>query len=61
VKYKDGESDVSVTLKEDLSITELRVVSPQLTAIMRPQFTKTPKGYLINAFSGEYQYANDAA
>ena len=61
VKYKDGQSDVSVTLKEDLTITELRVISPQLTAIMRPRFAKTAKGYLINEFSGEYQYANDAA
>ena len=61
VKYKDGQSDVSVTLKEDLTIVELRVVSPQLTAIMRPQFAKTANGYLIKEFSGEYQYANDAA
>jgi hypothetical protein len=61
VKYKDGQSDVSVTLKEDLAITDLRVVSPELTATMRPQFTKTAKGYLISAFMGEYQYAKDAA
>jgi len=58
VKYKEGPSDVSANVKEDLTVTELLVISPELTAVMRPQFTKTPKGYLITEFSGEYQYAN---
>lgn len=59
VKYKEDKSDVSVTLKDDLTISDLLVVSPELTANMRPQFTKTPRGYLITSFGGEYQFANN--
>lgn len=58
--FNDGSSDVALTLREDLTVLEAKVVNSQLNATMRPQFTKIEKGFLITQIDSDYKLPNDA-
>jgi len=59
--FKEGSSDVSLTLREDLTVSEAKVVSSDLTATMRPQFSKTDKGFLLVKIDSDYKLPGDAS
>jgi len=59
--FKDDSSDVALTLREDLTIAEAKVVSPQFTATMRPLFSKSEKGFLITQIDTDYKLPTDTA
>lgn len=59
--FKEGSDDVSLTLRDDLTVSEAKVVSQELTATMRPQFAKTDKGFLLVKIDSDYRLAADAA
>src|SRR5215475_3228663 len=59
--FKEDTSDVNLTLRENLTIAEAKVVSPQLDVSMRPQFSKTEKGFLITQIDSDYKLPNDPA
>ena len=59
--FKEGSDDVSLTLRDDLTVSEAKVISSQLTATMRPQFLKTEKGFLLVKIDSDYKLAADAA
>ncbi len=59
--FKEGSSDVSLTLRENLTVSEAKVVSSELTATMRPQFSKTEKGFLLIKIESDYKLPSDTA
>jgi hypothetical protein len=58
ITYKEGDFNVTTTMKKDFAITDLLVTGPAFTASLKPQFTKTDKGFLINGYQGNYQFAS---
>ncbi len=55
LSYKDGSSDVLTIMKKDLTITSIKVVSPEFVSSLRPQFTRTAKGFILSGYSADYQ------
>lgn len=59
--FKEGTDDVALTLREDLTVSEAKVTTAQLSATMRPQFSKTEKGFLVTQIDSDYKLAGDTA
>src|SRR5262249_33086615 len=53
--FSDGSDDVALTLREDLTVSEAKVSSPQFNATMRPLFSKTERGFLITQIDTDYK------
>jgi len=60
LSFKEEGSDVVLTLQQDLTVAEAKVVSPQINVTMRPLFSKTPKGFLVTQIESDYRLPNDA-
>lgn len=54
LSYKDGSSDVVTFMSKDLTITEIKVISPEFISIVQPQMTKTAKGFVLTSYAGDY-------
>jgi len=56
--YKQGQFDTTTTMTKDFAIKEMDVAGPEFRGSMKPQFTKTDKGFLITAYDSTYQSAS---
>ncbi len=54
LSYKEGTADVVTSMGKDFAISELKVTTAEFTSSIRPQFTRTAKGFLINAYQADY-------
>jgi len=52
--YKEGSAAVSTTLTKEFAISELKVSTPAFNSLIKPQFLKTPKGYLVTGYEATY-------
>jgi len=52
--YKDGTADVITILDRDFAMSYLRTTAPEFDSIIRPQFKKTAKGFLLVGYSATY-------
>ena len=58
LKFKEGSDDVVINMSDgDLRIVEVKVLSTTFSSSVKPQFTKTPKGYVMTAYEGNYEPA----
>lgn len=55
ISYKDGDSDVVTTMGKDLIITEVKVNSAEFTSSVRPQLTRSAKGFVLSGYSADYK------
>lgn len=53
--YKDGLTDVSTLMSKEYAVTTLKVTSAEFVSVIRPRFSKTSKGYLLNAYDADYE------
>lgn len=53
--YKEGNADISTTMTKELAIEEIKVSSDAFKGSVRPQLTKTPKGYVLVGYQGNYE------
>jgi hypothetical protein len=60
ISYKDGESDVITTMGKDLIITEVKVNSKDFISSVRPQLTRTAKGFVLSGYSADYKPTSGA-
>jgi len=56
--YKEGTSDVATTLSKDFAISELKVTTPEFDSVIHPEFTRTPKGLVLRAYTATYETKN---
>jgi len=54
ISYKDGQSGVVTTMGKDLIITEVKVNSTEFISSIRPQFTRTAKGFVLSGYAADY-------
>ncbi|HUQ30665.1 MAG TPA: hypothetical protein VM095_01040 [Pyrinomonadaceae bacterium] len=57
LSYKDKADEVFMTMTKELVITELKVSSPQFKGLINPHFIKTPKGYVLTGYEGNFEPA----
>ena len=55
ISYKDGASDVITTMGKDMIITEVKVNSADSISSVRPQLTRTAKGFVLSGYSADYK------
>jgi len=55
ISYKDGESDVVTTMSKDMIITEMKESSKDYISSVRPQLTRTAKGFVLTGYSADYK------
>ena len=55
LSYKEGSSDVATTMNKDLTIIEIVVNSPEFKSTIKPQISKSPKGFLLSGYEGDYK------
>jgi hypothetical protein len=55
ISYKDGPSDVITTMGKDLIITEVKVNSKDFISSVRPQLTRTAKGFVLSGYTADYK------
>lgn len=53
--YKEDLADVVTTMGRDFSISNLKVTTAQFDSSIQPTFTRTPKGFLLNAYQASYK------
>jgi hypothetical protein len=54
LSYKEGLSVVVTLMSKDLTISEIKVSSPEFTSLVRPQFIRTAKGLVLSGFAADY-------
>lgn len=52
--YKDGNTDVTTMMGDDLAVHDLQVVAPQFKSDIQPQFTGSSAGRLLTAYQATY-------
>ena len=55
ISYKDGQSDVITTMGKDMIITEVKVNSAEFISSVRPQLTRSAKGFVLSGYSADYK------
>ncbi len=55
ISYKDGDSDVITTMGRDMIITEVKVNSAEFISSVRPQLTRSEKGFVLTGYSADYK------
>ena len=55
ISYKDGASDVITTMGKDMIVTEVKVNSKDFISSVRPQLTRTTKGFVLSGYSADYK------
>ncbi len=58
ITYKDGTADVVTQIGQDYAITEQNIKTSDFDAVIKPQFKKSPKGYILTAYQATYRGAN---
>ena len=58
--YKEGASNVATSMGKDFAISEIKVATKEFDSAVRPQLTKTPKGFLLAGYQASYQGASGA-
>lgn len=53
--YREGSADVSMTMTRDLAITEIKVFAGGFKTSVKPQLTKTEKGYVLVGYQATYE------
>ena len=53
--YKEGNADVTTTMTRELAIEEIRVSSEGFKSSIKPQFTKTQRGYVLVGYHASYE------
>lgn len=56
--YTEGTAEIATTLTKDFSISEMKVTTPEFDSVIHPEFTKFPKGFLLNAYTASYESKN---
>ncbi|HEX3094224.1 MAG TPA: hypothetical protein VHW72_16440 [Candidatus Angelobacter sp.] len=54
ISYKDGDSDVITTMGKNMIITEVKVNSKDYVSSVRPQLTRTAKGFVLSGYTADY-------
>jgi len=57
IAYKEGETDVAVTMNRQFAINSVKVTAEKFVSTINPQFATTGKGYLLTGYDAEYQGA----
>lgn len=60
LSYKDSAAAVSTTMTKEFVITEIKVSSPAFKSSISPHFIRTPQGYILTGYEGNYEPANGA-
>src|SRR6478609_7266218 len=55
ISYKDGPSDVITTMGKDMIITEVKESSKDYVSSVRPQLTRTARGFVLSGYSADYK------
>lgn len=55
LSYKDGPAEVVTSMSKDLVITEIKVTSPEFFSSIRPQLSRTPKGFILSGYAADYR------
>jgi len=55
VDYKEGQTAVSLVMRNDYTIDTTRIVSSTHSSVIQPQFVKSPKGLLLTAMQGQFR------
>lgn len=56
--YTEGTTQVATTLSKDFAISEMKVTTPEFDSVIHPEFTKTPNGFLLSAYTASYESKN---
>lgn len=59
VTYKEDDVDIVLTMNKDFVLSEARITSPQFDSAIWPEFTKTPKGFVLSGYKADYHSATD--
>lgn len=54
LSYREDLADVVTTMGRDFAITSLKVTTPEFDSSIQPTFSKTPQGFLLNAYEATY-------
>jgi hypothetical protein len=54
LKWKDGESNVDISVGPDFVITKVAVSDPAFDSVVQPRFIKTPRGLMMSGYQGTY-------
>jgi hypothetical protein len=54
LSYKEGTADVATTMSRDLAISALKVTTPEFNSTIQPQFSRSPKGFVLTGYQAEY-------
>ncbi len=52
--YKDGSADVVTYFRKSLEITQITVTSAEFTSVIKPELTRTAKGFVLTGYTGDY-------
>jgi len=53
--YKEGTTNVVTNMGRDFAITDMQITTPQFNSVIKPSFSKTPKGLRLTAYEATYQ------
>ena len=56
--YTEGTAEVATTLTKDFVISEMKVTTPEFDSVIHPEFVRTPKGFLLSAYTASYESKN---
>ena len=54
LSYKEGTSAIVTLMNKDLVISEIKVTSPEFVSVVKPQITKSDKGFVLTGYIGDY-------
>jgi len=55
LSYKEGTTNVVTNMGRDFAITDMQITTPEFNSVIKPSFSKTPKGLRLNAYEATYQ------
>jgi hypothetical protein len=55
LSYREGNVDVVTVMSKNFAISDLKVTSAEFDSSIRPAFTATPKGLLLNGYNASYR------
>lgn len=59
VTYKEDDTDIVLTMGRDFALSEARITTAQFDSAIWPEFTSTPKGYVLSGYKAHYQSATE--
>ena len=55
LSYKDGATDVVTRMGRDFAVSSVTVNATDFASVIKPQFSKTAKGYLMTSYHADYE------